>query len=321
MQPHNRNTNAPHGSGTGIPTAKKLFTSPTEDTYNRKYKDTLFTSLFKDKRYAMLLYESLFPDREPVTEDDIEILNLENIFTVDCYNDACMLFKNILVVLTEHQSTISYNMPTRLLLYIAEEYKRFFSGGRDKSLFKGKLVKIPAPAFYVVYTGTGACPASMCLSDAFLLPAGSLELTVKVIDIKNASGILREFIQLTQEIDAGVKGLHGQEKVNKIDAVVEKYKSPGCLLSNFLNEKGDVVDMIHDTLTYYDLLEIKKEEGIEQGIEQGIERGIEQLLKSFIISHGKKGQPQSKILEEIVNDFDLTYDTASKYVTMFYPGN
>jgi hypothetical protein len=33
-----------------------------------------------------------------------------------------------------------------------------------------------------------------------------LELTVKVIDIKNASGILREFIQLTQEIDAGVKG-------------------------------------------------------------------------------------------------------------------
>ena len=46
----------------------------------------------------------------------------------------------------------------------------------------------------------------MCLSDAFLLPAGSLELTVKVIDIKNASGILREFIQLTQEIDAGVKG-------------------------------------------------------------------------------------------------------------------
>lgn len=154
----------------------------------------------------------------------------------------------------------------------------------------------------------------MCLSDAFLLPAGSLELTVKVIDIKNASGILREFIQLTQEIDAGVKGgLHGQEKVNKIGAVVEKYKSPGCLLSNFLNEKGDVVDMIHDTLTYYDLLEIKKEEGIEQGIEQ--------LLKSFIISHGKKGQPQSKILEEIVNDFDLTYDTASKYVTMFYPGN
>ena len=69
--------------------------------------------------------------------------------------------------------------------------------------------------------------------------------------------------------------------------------------------------MIHDTLTCYDLLEIKKEEGIEQGIEK--------LLKSFITSHSKKGQPQSKILEEIVNDFFLTYDVAAKYVTMFYP--
>ena len=301
----------------GTPTAKNLFASPMEDTYNRKYKDTLFTSLFKDKRYAKLLYEALFPDREPIAEDDIEILNLENIFTVDCYNDACMLFKDILVVLTEHQSTINFNMPTRLLLYIAEEYKRFFSGGRHKSLFKGKLVKLPAPEFCVVYTGTGACPGSMRLSDAFLLPTGSLELTVKVVDIKNASGILREFIQLTQEIDAGVKGLQGQEKVNKIGEVVEKYKSPGWLLSNFLNEKGDVVDMIHDTLTYYDLLEIKKEEGIEQGIE----RGTEKLLKSYITSHSKKGQPQSKILEEIISDFDLTYDAAAKYVTMFYPGS
>ena len=62
-------------------------------------------------------------------------------------------------------------------------------------------------------------------------------------------------------------------------------------MSAFLYEKEDVVDMIHDTLTYHDLLEIKKEEGIEQGIEQ--------LLKCFITSHGKKGQPQSGILERV----------------------
>ncbi len=58
-------------------------------------------------------------------------------------------------------------------------------------------------------------------------------------------------------------------------------------MSAFLYEKEDVVDMIHDTLTYHDLLEIKKEEGIEQ------------LLKCFITSHGKKGQPQSGILERV----------------------
>ncbi|MDE6888351.1 MAG: hypothetical protein K2P45_06885 [Eubacterium sp.] len=139
--------NKPNISKSNSPTTNHSFTSPIEETYNRKYKDSLFTSLFKDKRYAKMLYESLFPDREPITEDDIEILNLENIFTVDCYNDACMLFKNILVVLTEHQSTINYNMPLRMLFYIAEEYKRLFSGDRHKSLYKSRLVKIPAPEF------------------------------------------------------------------------------------------------------------------------------------------------------------------------------
>ncbi len=129
-------TKDPEISKSNVSAANHPFASPVEDTYNRKYKDTLFTSLFKDKRYAKLLYESLFPGRQPITEDDIEILNLENIFTIDCYNDACMLFKNILVVLTEHQSTINHNMPTRLLLYIAEEYKRFFSGGRQNPYIK-----------------------------------------------------------------------------------------------------------------------------------------------------------------------------------------
>jgi len=313
MMDYTKNTKEPDIPKNNASADSHPFVPPMEETYNRKYKDTLFTSLFKDKRYAKLLYESLFPDREPVTEDDIKILSLENIFTVDCYNDACMLFKNILVVLTEHQSTINYNMPTRLLLYIAEEYKRFFSGDRHKSLYKSGLVKIPAPEFFVVYTGKGTYPDSMHLSDAFHFPSGSLELTATVIDVKNATGILHEFIQLSQEIDAGVKGMQGQEKINKIGEIVEKYRAPDCLISTFLNEKGDVVDMIHDTLTYHDLLEIKKEEGIEQGIEQ--------LLKCFITSHGKKGQPQSEILEEIVNDFDLTYDDAYKYVTMFYPNN
>ena len=136
MMDHTKTTKEPNIPKNNASAASHPFTSPVEDHYNRKYKDTLFTSLFKDKRYAKLLYEDLFPGREPITENEIEILNLEKIFTVDCYNDACMLFKNILVVLTEHQSTINYNMPTRLLLYIAEEYKRFFSGGRQNPYIK-----------------------------------------------------------------------------------------------------------------------------------------------------------------------------------------
>lgn len=176
------------------------------ETYNRKYKDTLFTSLFGNKEYAKLLYESLFPDRESVCEDDINLISLENIFTVERYNDTCMLVKDALIVLTEHQSTINQNMPMRLLLYVAEEYKRIFSGEKSRDLFKSRMVMVPAPEIFVVYTGKGNHPDYLYLSDAYRIPASSLELTVSVVDWTNAVGILKEYIQLSQDVDSGIRG-------------------------------------------------------------------------------------------------------------------
>jgi len=197
------------------------------ETYNRKYKDTLFTSLFGNKEYAKLLYESLFPDRESVCEDDINLISLENIFTVERYNDTCMLVKDALIVLTEHQSTINQNMPMRLLLYVAEEYKRIFSGEKSRDLFKSRMVMVPAPEIFVVYTGKGNHPDYLYLSDAYRMPASSLELTVSVVDWTNAVGILKEYIQLSQDVDSGIRGLHGQDRVRKIDEVVQKMKNEG----------------------------------------------------------------------------------------------
>ena len=75
-------------------------------------------------------------------EDDIAIITLENLFTIDLYNDMCMLARERCIVLTEHQSSINENMPTSLLLYIAEEYKRLFSGEKNKLLHKSKRVPI-----------------------------------------------------------------------------------------------------------------------------------------------------------------------------------
>ena len=67
--------------------------------------------------------------------------------------------------------------------------------------------------------------------------------------------------------------------------------------------------MIHDTLTYYDLLEIKKEEGIEQGIEQGIE--------VFILDNEEEGIPRERVVEKLQRRFRLTEDRAVHYYDRF----
>ena len=212
---------------------KDVFNSNLPRIPARKYKDTVFTALFKEKQYAKLLYECLFGEESSISEDDIEILNLENIFTADIYNDSCILVKDILFVLTEHQSTINHNMPMRMLLYVAEEYKRLFTKHIKKDLYKAALVQVPAPRFYVVYTGTGAYPSSLKLTEAFKVPVDTLELVVNVVNKNTATGILREYISFAQEADAALNGCPANKRVEVLQGIVDKYKGTDFLISDF----------------------------------------------------------------------------------------
>lgn len=50
---------------------------------------------------------------------------------------------------------VNYNMPIRILLYVAEEYKRLFKNNdRWYGLFNEYIIELPEPNFFVIYTGT-----------------------------------------------------------------------------------------------------------------------------------------------------------------------
>ena len=73
---------------------------------NQKYKDSVFTTLFSDKKNLYELYKVLHPDDTNVTINDIEKVALENVLLIRRYNDAAMSVKDRLLILSEHQSTI-----------------------------------------------------------------------------------------------------------------------------------------------------------------------------------------------------------------------
>lgn len=136
---------------------------------NRKYKDSFFTALFGTKENLLELYKVLHPEDTDVTVNDIEKTVLENVLLVRRYNDAAMKVRNRLLVLSEHQSTPNPNMPLRLLLYIAEEYEKIIKKNSNmQALYSKKQLKLPAPEFYVVYTGSGRYSNYMDLTDSFL---------------------------------------------------------------------------------------------------------------------------------------------------------
>ena len=91
-------------------------------TANRKYKDTIFRMLFKDKENLLSLYNAM-NHRAYTNADALEVVTLENAIYMGMKNDlAFIMYMNL--YLYEHQSTYNPNIPLRDLFYIANEYQR-----------------------------------------------------------------------------------------------------------------------------------------------------------------------------------------------------
>ncbi|MCD8089384.1 MAG: hypothetical protein LUD81_01950, partial [Clostridiales bacterium] len=82
----------------------------------RNIKDTVFTRLFREKKYLLQLYQALHPEDITATENDLKTITLESIFTKEISNDLGFAVNDKLFILVEAQSTISVNIIVRSFL-------------------------------------------------------------------------------------------------------------------------------------------------------------------------------------------------------------
>ena len=82
---------------------------------NREFKNTVFTTLFNDPEQLLSLYNSLTGSDLPKSTP-VEIATLDEVLFTDRRNDIAFVLDDKVVILIEHQSTISENMPLRLLI-------------------------------------------------------------------------------------------------------------------------------------------------------------------------------------------------------------
>lgn len=67
-------------------------------------KDSVFTSLFQDKKYLLMLYRTLHPEDTEATEDSLTNITIKNILTDGMYNDLGFMAGDKLLILVETQS-------------------------------------------------------------------------------------------------------------------------------------------------------------------------------------------------------------------------
>ena len=117
---------------------------------NRKYKDTLFRMVFKEKQHLLDLYNAV---NGTVYEnpEELEINTLENVLYISMKNDVSFMIDGM-INLYEHQSTKNANMPLRGVLYFARLLEEYILEN-DLDIFSSKLQQIPTPKYIIFSLG------------------------------------------------------------------------------------------------------------------------------------------------------------------------
>ena len=264
----------------------------------RNYKDTVFVTVFKEKKCLIELYNAIF-DTNYDENTPLDIVTLKDVLFRTLKNDVAFTLGDCFVVLIEHQSTLNDNLPLRDLLYVSTLFKRMID---SKRLYRKKALMIPRPQFIVLYNGPTDMPEyqELRLSDAYLgeLREGeedALQLVVKVYNInsrKNAE-ILKKCETLRQ-YSRFVDIMRSYQKVDRLtnETMVEIMKrcQKDGILTDFFREYGtELIEMLFKELTREEDLEISRLDGYDAGLKEGEKSGFSKGVKDGFSKGEKSG--------------------------------
>lgn len=257
-------------------------------TPKRKIKDSVFTNLFHDKKYLFRLYQALHPEDSSVTEDDIKDVTIKHILVDADYNDLGFSIGGRLVILVESQSTWTFNIIIRALMYLMQTYHDYFKRTKQ-NLYGSKKVNMPKPELYVIFTGEkpGNPPDTISLSQNFFGGEKiAIDAEVRVLYQEDESNIIGEYIIFCKVYNEQRK-IYGQTK----EAVLETIricKDRNVLKEYLVNKEQEVVDIM---MTLFD---------------------DEQVLEAY--AEDIKNGEARETAERMIKDGELSLEKIARYV-------
>ena len=243
-------------------------------------RDSVFTFLCRRPEYLRELYLSLHPEDAGVREEDIRLVTLENVLINGQHNDLGFLVRDTLIVLAEAQTTYSPNLPLRLLLYIAETYKRL-ADERKWDLYSSGALEIPVPEFVVIYTGDRRnIPGRLRLSSLYKkteTPPGSgvLDAEVRILRFRGKMDLIDQYVRFC-EITAEKEKAFGRTQ-EAVDAIFQACLEEGILVPFLRTQEKEVRDIMTSLFDEKRIQEIHdntvRQEGRTEGRAEGLREG------------------------------------------------
>ena len=174
---------------------------------SRQAKDHVFVDMFNQPKYCLELFNALHPEATDITEADIQNITISHVIVDKPYNDLGFTVKGRLLVLVEAQSTWSYNILVRLLLYFADTLLGIIKEHESWDIHNTGKLPLPVPEFYVIYTGERiAVPERISLrKDYFMDDAAPIDLEACVISTESTDDIIGQYIIYAHVYDQQVQ--------------------------------------------------------------------------------------------------------------------
>ena len=237
-------------------------------------KDSVFTSLFKEKRYLIQLYRALHPEDTKTTEDDLKDVTVSNVLVDDIYNDLGFTVGTTIMLLIEVQSTWTVNIIFRALMYLVQTYREYFRKTKQ-NLYKSKKLKMPRPEIYVIYVGDRKTkPEEISLSREFFEGKDiCIDVRVKMIyDGKNGD-IINQYVVFTKICNEQV-AIHGRTR-EAVQEAIRICKERNVLKEYLSSREKEVVDML---MELYDEQEVLRSYVESEKHDMKIEMAKEMLI-------------------------------------------
>ena len=279
---------------------EKISGNTKEESQIAKYtvKDSVFTSLFKDKKYLLQLYRALHPEDQETTEDQLTDITINNILTDGMYNDLGFMAGDRLMILVEAQSTWTMNIIIRALMYLVQTYHDYFDReGTD--LYGSRKVRLPKPELYVIFTGERAVkPETVSLTEEFFGGEDcAIEVKVKMIYGDDAwrestSGeqpekdIISQYITFTKVYSEQRKLYQRTRKT--ITETIRICKDRNVLREYLSSREKEVVDIMMTLFDEERIMQIyvanKEKEATEKATKEAARKTAEKMLRAGKLS-------------------------------------
>lgn len=303
---------------------------------NPKAKDTFFKKVYEKEERQRALAAFLLG----ISIDKISTANVRPVLFGNKENDFACMCDDVVYILTEEQSSISPNIPYRLLEYVTTGLRSMVKS--EQLLYGRKRVYFPIPKLYVLQVGLETKDAflpervqyDIRLSDSFLsasdkygenAPTPDLDAVVHVYDFRMTLGEIFHYIEkavLPDRFKAYDNDMRNYALVANGITYMQRsgryddYPVPTNVstVAEFLNlmlARSIFVDLLTDqevcdmTMAQFSRDDILLYQGLEQGLEQGI--------RSFILDKVEDGVEERIIIQKLQKHFMLDEETARQY--------